>query len=265
MVAIRTTTAPRASSASAQPDPADVSARRTRVARGAAGLVGDNCARDQSHSSPDQHGRQGDQHRIPGRLEGDLPPERTEPPEPEPCLSGISADPGRGEHGEGEEDHDALSADEELAPAGVRRPVPRLLEILDRRARGERRIHLSQSSVQLGDARRKLRRLRRIERVEIQRYRPGERAEEPAHLRPSRELLDADADEDALGGGGRADEGSERCPSRSRHGPGHGEARRGQRRARPVERDELTAPRTAARGQSSRPRLQKPFRIVDGR
>ena len=91
----------------------------------------------------------------------------------------------------------------------------------------------------------------------VQRYRPGERAEEPAHLRPSRQLLDADADEDALGGGGRSDEGCERRLSqqsliRSRRGPA-------QRRPRRVERDELTAPRSAGRGQSSRPSSRSAF------
>jgi hypothetical protein len=136
---------------------------------------------------------------------------------------------------------------------------------VERRADAERRIDLSQSSVQLGDAGRKLGRLRGIERVEVQRDRPGERAEEPAHLRPSRHLLDADADEHALCGSGRADERSERRPGRRSHRPGHDKPGRSERPAVGVERDELTAVSSARRRQAAGPQLEEPGRVVHRR
>ena len=105
----------------------------------------------------------------------------------------------------------------------------------------------------------KLGRLGRIERVEVQRYRPGERAEEPAHLRSSRQLLDADADEDALCGSGRADERGERRPGRRSHDPARPAPaqraacrRRRARRAHSAPRHGRAGVRTAARGAASR-------------
>ena len=191
------TTAPSASSASAQPDPADVSARRS-VACGAACRPRRRrlCRRPVPQRPRDQHGRQGDQQRIPGRLEGDLPPKRAEPPEPEP-VSPAPGGSGRGEHGEGEEDHDAL----ERRPGAVAgwRPSPGPAPPRDPGWAPARRAPDRPVAVEcpLGDVVGKLGRPWRVERVKVQRYCPGERPEQPAHLRPSRHLLDADADEDA--------------------------------------------------------------------